>query len=274
MRSAIAWTGLFGLLLPGLWLGLPACDPGSRAAKDGNWRLVGLEAVDSGGRFVVTPRWSPSGERLLVSGRGGVGLSLIDPGRRTIADLEPGFRGLARWSVDGRVVVGSRVGEDGFESLFDDGVRRVRFKPYSGRVVAGENGEERVLVEGNAWGVRVSADGRRVAYCLGHLTDAQMNVVSFDGERSFEGAGAQPEWLPDGRRLVYTLPRAGEGAGLSGADLYLLDLEVGESVRLTHGAGRVDMQPAVGPDGQRLAFVDWSSGRMYLARLVGTGGGS
>lgn len=318
------------VVVPGLWL-LGACNVGSAppdpspgaasVALTGDptpTELVGTPAAAGGPLveertyrgsadvpFLVTPRWSPAGDRLLVSGRLGVGLHLLDLDDGTVRTLDPSYQGRAFWSPDAlRIVVPVPHAQEAFEAievasgarermprpaflpetiplfegiagaefLFDRDGRRVLFEEYRGRVVAWD-GDRRVnLAELDAWGPRVAPDGRRVAWCLGHLHVAELVVATLDGTVLFRGRGAHPAWLPDGARLVYAEPAPGfevDGRPFVGlADLWLLDVRTGARTRLTDTPEAIEMEPAFLPQGTRLAWADWQDGSIHVARLA------
>jgi Tol biopolymer transport system component len=123
---------------------------------------------------------------------------------------------------------------------------------------------------------RVSPDGARVAFAM----NGRIGVVALaSGEVSVLTLGvdwkdAQPDWFPDGRRLVVAArKRAGEPASL-----HLLEPGADGSVArraLTQARGGDDQSPAASPDGAWVAFVredrlmrvDLDGGR--LTRLTG-----
>lgn len=255
--------------------------------------------------FLVTPRWSPAGDRLLVSGRYGVGLYVLDDPAGTLRTLDPSFQGRAYWSPDAlRVVLpvphaqeafeaieiasGARErmprpaflpetiplfeGYAGAEFLFDGDGRRVLYEEYRGRIVAWEGDRRANLAEMDAWGPRVAPGGRRVAWCEGHLHEAALVVAALDGAVLFRGRGAHPAWLPDGVRLVYAEPApdvAYDGRPFVGfADLWLLDVRDGSRIRLTDTPDAIEMEPALSPQGTRLAWADWRDGSIHIARLA------
>ena len=123
---------------------------------------------------------------------------------------------------------------------------------------------------------RVSPDGSRVAFAM----NGRIGVVALaSGEVSVLTLGVdwkdtQPDWLPDGRRLVVAARRrVGEPASL-----HLVEPAPDGSVArrlLTQARGGDDQSPAASPDGAWVAFVredrlmrvDLDGGR--LTRLTG-----
>jgi Tol biopolymer transport system component len=262
--------------------------------------------------FFVTPRWSPSSDRLLLSGYRGVGLHVLTLADSSLRQLDADCRGAARWAPDGRRVMypvlhaqdafveldpatgGARnvprpsfvpapierfSGSASAELLWDaDGVR-VLFEEYEGRLVVEAEGRRTVLADEDAWGPRPSPDGRHVAWCTGHLLAAQLHVAATDGSVVFADSGAHPAWLPDGSGLVFSVPFGSLAATgsprLAGADLWIVDLRDGSRTQLTDTAADVEMEPAVSPDGAQLAWAEWNTGAIRIGRLVaGPGAGN
>ncbi|MFW5967866.1 MAG: hypothetical protein ACOCV2_10125, partial [Persicimonas sp.] len=76
-----------------------------------------------------------------------------------------------------------------------------------------------------------------------------------------DGATGAHDWTPDGKTLVYGRNTVVENV-YTFADLYARDVETGNQRRLTHGERA--REPAVSPDGERLAYVRNLHGTMEL----------
>ena len=109
--------------------------------------------------------------------------------------------------------------------------------------------------------VRVSPDGRRVAYGVTSSVTTperselvtQIHVANTDGSEAFQATFADksstnPRWSPDGRWLGFTSNRSGKN------NLYVLRMSGGEAEQLT------EVKTAVGnfqwsPDGRSIAYT-------------------
>src|SRR5690606_1390554 len=100
-----------------------------------------------------------------------------------------------------------------------------------------------------------SPDGRRFAFAV--FARGQRAIAIYDlerrrVERTLDLPGIDdmrhPAWAPDGRSIVFS---ASIGTA---SDLFRVDLETGDVVRLTDDAYTA-VQPNVSPDGRRIAFV-------------------
>ena len=102
---------------------------------------------------------------------------------------------------------------------------------------------------------RPSPDGRMIAFDSDREGERAVYVADANGRgvRRVTGQGfaAVPSWSPDGRRLAYV--RA-EPAHPKVWNLWLLDLETGESTRLTSHRFGQPWGAAWFPDGQRIAY--------------------
>jgi Tol biopolymer transport system component len=116
-------------------------------------------------------------------------------------------------------------------------------------------------VPGSGSAVRVSPDGRRVAYIVTSavMTPDRSEYVSQIFTANADGtditqltfndkSSTDPQWSPDGRRLAFISNRSGKN------NLYLLRMTGGEAEQLT------DVKTAVGsyswsPDGRQVAFT-------------------
>jgi dipeptidyl aminopeptidase/acylaminoacyl peptidase len=76
---------------------------------------------------------------------------------------------------------------------------------------------------------------------------------------------------PDGRSAVYALARSDQAANTEHHDLYLLDVETGESTRLTDG-DEMNVGAAFSPDGKRIAFMSTRDGIPQIFEMSATGG--
>lgn len=109
----------------------------------------------------------------------------------------------------------------------------------------------------------VSPDGAWVAYAVKGLDRAadkgftHLWMTSWDGARTIQltstpkESESQPKWSPDGRYLAFV---SGRGDENEADQLWLLDREGGEAVKLTEGKLSVE-DYAWSPDGKRIALI-------------------
>ncbi|QDQ26903.1 PDZ domain-containing protein [Chitinimonas arctica] len=116
----------------------------------------------------------------------------------------------------------------------------------------------------------VSPDGRTVAFVSG----GDIWTVPADGGEArlliaHPAAESRPQWSPDGRKLVFTSNRSGNG------DLYLLDLDNNSLRRLTHD-DRPEQASGWSPDSHWIYFhsVSHDIQRMHDVYRVAAGGGT
>jgi hypothetical protein len=140
---------------------------------------------------------------------------------------------------------------------------------YQPRDEAPEVVEQRV-----PWSIRISSDGRLAAYSVGSLPDPELFLCEQAQGCSRIGIGVHATFHPDGL-LIYSQPAGTRYAGslttVARAELRAHDLETGESWELTATPGVAEMEPAVSPEGDRLAFSDWRTGTAYLVTIQGRG---
>jgi dipeptidyl aminopeptidase/acylaminoacyl peptidase len=235
---------------------IPACQPNDHSGPPADL-ITNIESLGNKGQFYVSPRWSPSGDRLYLSGYKGVGLYELQLSQKVISKLDQ--------------VSPSVVSQQ--DLLLESDRLRLSFDRYRGQIIRDDDLE--ILAE-NAWGVRISPTGSLIAFCSGHLTNATLQVIDMSGRTVFRGPGAQAVWHPDGNRLIYSVPHAGQTTAgnvfLAGADLFMLDLKVGRPQPLTETKDIIEMQPAISEQGDRLAFIDWKTGKVFLAEIKEPGG--
>jgi len=250
--------------LPGAQGPLGPPEPGQTEARAEIERL--------GARFLVqgcTASWAPDGKRLVFCD--GAGLKLLDLKTRKVHSLtEPGENPV--WSPgEGQYIAFCRgVGTDqaiwllslaggeprqlakgGGAGWFADGKRLFFHSPERSTLKSiradQPDAQPTDVVSVASSYPALSPDGRQVAYWSGNqlLVDGQTGETILKWPMA-EGAGACPQWSPDGRQLGF----AGQGVdGVQG--LWILEVNSQQAVRVAGGdfAG-----PAWSADGSKLAF--------------------
>lgn len=300
--SLSACAVLLAATVAGCEAGDPAGTTGLRAATASSTPLAlaprsEWRKLNPDGPWLVSPRFTAGGEMLLISGLKGTGLYVSDVAGE-LHLLDPTYRGPASIQPDGHSLCLPNRAETGeVERALPLGLQLApanscypaRYDPELGDILhegpAGRwihhamNGElwletprgEKVLVEHRGpWSIRVSPDGRRVAYSLGTLPGSRLYLWDDEHGPRELGAGVHPVFHPDGL-LIFSKPSdlmpRGSLTTVAQADLHALDLESGRSWALTDTPQLSEMQPALSPDGSRLAFADWRNGGLYVVSL-------
>lgn len=253
-----------------------------RRDGDGSSYLVLIDSdgrnpqrIDTGGRNVFSPAFSPDATRLAYTIQAETGhfslveMNLITGSRRTVASGR--LIQTPSWTPDGRLAYAEGVGGtarivmEGGEQLTDGRVQSLNpsFSPdgESFAYEADPANEQQVYVRGisggparrisiyhpredtNAAGPDWSPNGDRIAYSA--LSDRRWQIftVNPDGtDRRMltrRGESEDPSWAPDGRHLVFSSIDA------QGSTVWILDVFTGRSRPLT--AGRLDGLPDWSP---------------------------
>jgi hypothetical protein len=131
----------------------------------------------------------------------------------------------------------------------------------------GEVRQRSVLISGaRFFRPRLSPDGSRVLVAESRATGGHLWLLSLDGKATDLGPGYDGAWHPDGVRILFTRV-SHDGHRVTAADLWQLELASGRRLQLTRTTDLAEVEPALSPDGRYLAFVDATSGDLYLARF-------
>jgi len=90
------------------------------------------------------------------------------------------------------------------------------------------------------------------------------NVQQITNEQ--DGA-CQPDWSPDGKKIVYISPCKQKADTYQGSSLYIVDLETNKRTALPASL-QGDFEPAWSPDGNRIAFTSLRDGYMEIYMVV------
>lgn len=214
-------------------------------------------------RKAYAPSWSPDGSRLaFVSHRTGdeeLYLANADGTRITRLTRIPGPDLSPAWSSDGRKLVWSRDREIWTMNASGSGKRRVV-------------GKAKIWHEHHSptWhGGTIVYSSNRVSFFNPELYAVPARRLTFTkGSDGVLGDDGMPDFSADGRRIVFTSNRNGNG------EIYVMRPNGSAERRLTRKAGD-DFNPRFSPDGKRIAFTSLPAGSVpgsvFLMNADGTG---
>jgi len=82
-----------------------------------------------------------------------------------------------------------------------------------------------------------------------------------------QDGACQPDWSPDGTRIVYISPCEQKTDSYQGSSLYIIDLATNNRTALPTSLGG-DFEPAWSPDGKRIAFTSLRDGYMEIYMIM------
>jgi serine/threonine protein kinase len=81
-----------------------------------------------------------------------------------------------------------------------------------------------------------------------------------------EDGACQPDWAPDGKRIVFTSPCAKKRSRYPGSSLIIMDVETGEQTHLPPSL-EGDFDPAWSPDGTWIAYTSLINGQLQIMKI-------
>lgn len=114
----------------------------------------------------------------------------------------------------------------------------------------------------------VGGGAGQIAFASNRTGAPQIFLADLNGENAFqvtnvEGGACQPDWSPDGLRLVFISPCPGIRDTYAGASLYIINADGAELTTLDASPGG-NFDPAWSPDGKTIAFTSLRTGQMEI----------
>lgn len=236
-----------------------------------NIKEVGLENT-----FLTKPLWSPDGKKIACTGQNNRGLLVFDTENLQIDTLDKNVRLKSKpvWLRSGEIVVQKRnelAAYNRFKSASVAESDTILSVDTKAKKVIAQNLQKSIYWEITPepnlfYNPLLSPDGR---YVLVHLaSDFYLYRSNGSGLVKRLGTGIASSFTADSRHVVYFLDESTDGHTISNSEIYILDIESGNSHILTQTPDILEMWPAVSPDGRQIAFINDSNGALFIADLI------
>lgn len=114
----------------------------------------------------------------------------------------------------------------------------------------------------------LGGDPGQIAFVSDRAGTPQVYLVNTGGKgirpiTNLSDGACQPDWSPDGEKIVFVSPCKVDQDILTGSSLYVVDADGTNLSQLTTAAGG-DFEPAWSPDGKRIAFTSLRDGHLQI----------
>jgi dipeptidyl aminopeptidase/acylaminoacyl peptidase len=259
----LASIGVVATLVPSAQAAFPGQNgriafDGNPATSTGGPRTIYTISADGSGLAPLTnagdfePAWSADGQKIaFTSARDGndeIYVMNADGSGQTRLTFSPGLDLAPAWSPDGARIA--------FISIRDAGAGGFNIELYVMNADGSDQTRLTLTTNVSEFAPAWSPDGDKIAFSVDHLG---ISTINSDGSgRVFVMPGDNPSWFPDGSKLAFDDATCDDQCE---DDVYVANADGTGRTQLmntTYGPGdyiQDEYDPAVSPDGRRIAFV-------------------